>query len=60
MANIKKAVAEYRANRSKLTEARAELLRVSERDRDETPEYLAAIASAAEIQDSLPWWQRWQ
>lgn len=44
-----------REGRAALREARAELNRISDRDRDETDAYLEANARVAAIEDSLPW-----
>jgi hypothetical protein len=44
--------------RQQLKAARRELERVSKQSREETPEYLAANAKVAGLEDSLPWWQR--
>ena len=52
---IRERVDRARAQRASLAVARAELLRVSERDGEETDDYLAANREVAAIEDSMPW-----
>lgn len=47
-----------REDRDAYKAARAELERISERDREETDDYLAANHAVIEAEKKLPWWQR--
>jgi hypothetical protein len=45
-------------NRQDLKAARQKLEQVSRKSREETPEYLAANAEVARLEDSRPWRKR--
>ena len=54
---------EIRQGRAELKQARAELARVSERDKrrgvhDETPQYRSANRAVLNAEKKLPWWAR--
>lgn len=50
---------EFRANRAALDEARTELRATADRDRAETDEFLAANRAVIDVEQSMPWWQRY-
>lgn len=47
-----------RADRKAYKAARAELERISRRDRCETDEFIAANRAVIKAEKKLPWWQR--
>jgi hypothetical protein len=54
---------DIRQGRAELKKARADLARVSDRDkrhgiRDETPQYLRANRAVLDAEKKLPWWAR--
>lgn len=53
-----KVLDEFRENRARLKEARAELDEVARQEGTETDASLAANAAVIDVEESLPWWQR--